>query len=154
MKKAKRCISLALCIFTFLILVVNTSYGQIDAESKVLVAKSIFGQKKLVILNGTLGQFIDANYALGKYYLENLRVEKTESGRYYLIAEVQNGEEIFAFELVKKGRRLLLSRYQELHMCSEENDGINTFLQKEGEIVGCNMGNHTISVGGSPLSSR
>jgi hypothetical protein len=150
MKNQSNTFKITISLLSMMLLLVNYSQGQIHSQSKVLVAKSFFKQKKLLIQNGDLGRINSANYLVGKYHFENLRVVKTESKRYYLMAEDQNSDQIFAFELMKKGRRLFISKYQEMHVCSEENGGINTFLLENGKIVGCQLGNHTISVGGTP----
>jgi hypothetical protein len=72
-----------------------------------------------------------------------MKIVKSELA-YYLLASEQNGTTIYAFELELKGKKLYLNKLLPVQSCSEGELSLDTFLQEDGKIKGCRMGNHTI----------
>ena len=93
------------------------------------------------ISNGDLVRFY-RNFT-GDVAFGNMKLVKSELA-YYLIADEQNGNRIFAFELEQKGKRLFLKRELPVQTCSEGTLSLDTFLQENGKIQGCRVGNHAI----------
>jgi hypothetical protein len=83
------------------------------------------------------------NYQSDGTSFKALKIVKSELA-YYLLASVQNGTAIFAFELELKGKKLYLNRLLPVQSCSEGELSLDTFLQEDGKITGCRMGSHTI----------
>ena len=74
---------------------------------------------------------------------KSMKIVKSELA-YYLLATEQNGTRVFAFELELKGKKLYLNKMLPVQTCSEGEFSLDTFLQENGKIAGCRIGNHTI----------
>ncbi len=74
---------------------------------------------------------------------KSMKIVKSELA-YYLLASVQNGTAIYAFELELNGKKLYLNKLLPVQSCSEGELSLDTFLQDGGKITGCRMGAHNI----------
>lgn len=96
----------------------------------------------LYINSKKLGEFYK-NFGGGVDF-KGMKIVKSELS-YYLIADEASGTRIFAFELEQKGKKLFLNKYLPIQSCSEGELSLDTFLQEDGKITGCRIGNHTIA---------
>lgn len=72
---------------------------------------------------------------------EKMKIVKAELA-YYLLASEKSTGKIYAFELEQKGKRLYVNRLYPIQACSEGGLTLDAFLQKDGKIQGCRMGEH------------
>ncbi|MBI5914095.1 MAG: hypothetical protein HY842_01865 [Bacteroidetes bacterium] len=122
-----------------LLLVCFFSSGMLAQKSPDCIkAAKITRPTFVLVSSGKLNKFAD-----GEADFSKMKIVKSELA-YYLLASEQNGKRIFAFELEQKGRRLFLNQKLPVQSCSEGELSLDTFLQEDGKITGCRMGNHTI----------
>ncbi|MAT54780.1 MAG: hypothetical protein CMN32_09880 [Saprospirales bacterium] len=76
---------------------------------------------------------------------KNLKMVKSELA-YYLLADCTNDSRIFAFELKQRGKKLCLDPYLPVQSCDKGELQLRTFLEIDGKLNGCKLGEHKVQV--------
>lgn len=138
--------SILAAIFALIFLTPSSAFAQDDAS--IYVGK-INRPSKPKISNGDLIAFTKANHLVPqRLHLQQVQLTKVNQTDWYLVAYSSNEEEIFAYPLERRGRKLFLLPKTILHICSCESDQTpdTVFVTDEEGIKGCTGGDHTISI--------
>jgi hypothetical protein len=128
-----------LAIFLSAFISVSGLYAQKKWPDCIKVAK--INRPNWIVTNSSKVTRFYKNYGEDVAF-DRLKLVKSELA-YYLIATELNGQRIFAFELEQKRKRLFLNKKFLVQTCSEGELSLDTFLQENGKITGCRIGNHS-----------
>jgi hypothetical protein len=127
-------LSLRLVVAVLLLLTVRV--GQLEGQSSPVRLKVATTDRpnRLLLKLEKLGKF-SMNFG-DRLQFSDMKVVKTALA-FYLLAEEQDSQCIFAFELEQKKRRLFLTNKLVVQFCKEGELSLQTFLQVGGKIDGC-----------------